>query len=687
MRFAQPWWLAGTALAVVVAALLVLGGILLVRAARRFGDEPMVATLVTERAAGRRAFKGVLLVATVALGFVGLSQPQYGKGTRLIPATNLDVVIVLDYSKSMYARDVTPSRIARAKVEVSRLISRLPGARFGAVAFAGEPVSFPLTSDGGAIAQFFRQLTPNDMPVGGTAIARALEAGRELFRRDPLSEKHQKVLLLVTDGEDLEGDPVQTARAAAQAGILIHVVQIGGRTPEPIPDIDETGELVGWRTDSRGQPLTTQLTAEGEAQLGEIALATGGTIIRSQQGDTGIREVTESMRRMMTEELAERVETVYADVYMYPVGLAILLLLLETFVPEARSRRRRSASVDDEAVARGATVRRGRHLSGGLLVLLLFGCEGLTDDLFVRHSPVVDEAVALLETEDPEKAAELLQDYLSTGRCEEGSIGSPESVRQLPFASFDLGLALFAIGERFGGRFGEDEPGGRPDPREQELVLRRGHEVECALKIVRVVGAERTIPLELRARAHYLAGNLEFLRRDYRSAVKGYEAALELVPGQEADGGDTVGRDAAWNRAIALRRIEEEEKSQPDAGAPDEPDGGRESQDGGEPERPDAGDDGEDGGDQRSDAGSEGERSSGGDAAKPDEPDGDTPSERSRQEEDRKQDPPEPRKPPESQASLSQDERLLDLLEQAPTVQQHAAKKAAGRTVTGMEDK
>ena len=78
----------------------------------------------------------------------------------------------------------------RAKSEVARLIGELPGARFGAVAFAGEPMSFPLTSDGGAIAQFFRQLTPNDMPVGGTAIARALEAGRALLERDPQSKKH-----------------------------------------------------------------------------------------------------------------------------------------------------------------------------------------------------------------------------------------------------------------------------------------------------------------------------------------------------------------------------------------------------------------------------------------------------------------------------------------------------------------
>jgi Ca-activated chloride channel family protein len=270
----------------------------------------------------------VLLVLAVAAGFVALAQPQYGRGTRVLPATNLDVIIVLDYSKSMYARDVTPSRTERAKSEVARLIADLPGARFGAVAFAGEPLSFPLTNDGGAIAQFFRQLAPSDMPVGGTAIARALELGLDLLRRDPVSQRHRRIMVLVTDGEDLEGDPVTVAEDAAKEHVTIHVVQIGGRTPEPIPDVDDRGNTLGWRKDDQGQPLTTALSAAGEEQLGKIASATGGNVVRSERGSTGINEIAASMRKMMTEELSERVETVYADVYLYPAAFALLLLIV-----------------------------------------------------------------------------------------------------------------------------------------------------------------------------------------------------------------------------------------------------------------------------------------------------------------------------------------------------------------------
>ena len=189
----------------------------------------------------------------------------------------------------MYARDVAPSRIARAKAEVARLIQDLPGARFGAVAFAGEPMSFPLTSDGAAIAQFLRQLDPNDMPVGGTATARALEAAREVFARDPKAKDHVRVMVLVTDGEDLEGDPVSVAESCAREGTRIDVVQIGGRAPEVIPDIGPDGKMNGLRRDEDGKALTTQLSAEGEAQLAKVAQVTGGAIVRAEHGDDGDR--------------------------------------------------------------------------------------------------------------------------------------------------------------------------------------------------------------------------------------------------------------------------------------------------------------------------------------------------------------------------------------------------------------
>jgi Ca-activated chloride channel family protein len=310
------------------------------RAGRRFGEPGMLAALISYDATARRAVKAVLLVAAMMFAFVALARPKFGSGTKIVPATNLDVVIALDYSKSMYAHDVAPTRIARAKAEVARLIRDLPGARFGAVAFAGEPMSFPLTSDGAAIAQFFRQLDPNDMPVGGTATARALEAAREVFARDPKAKDHVRVIVLVTDGEDLEGDPVAVAEDCAKEATRIDVVQIGGRAPEVIPDVAPDGKVVGIRRDDDGKPLTTELSAEGEAQLARVAQTTGGTIVRAEHGETGIDQIAKGLQRMMREELSERVETVYAEEYAWPLAFAVVLLVGEALLAEAPRRRR-----------------------------------------------------------------------------------------------------------------------------------------------------------------------------------------------------------------------------------------------------------------------------------------------------------------------------------------------------------
>jgi Ca-activated chloride channel family protein len=340
VKLVQPLWLLGTVFAVLLGVALVVGSYRLLRAKALFADEERMSALATFDPSVRRTIKGVLLVLSAALAFVALARPQYRIGHRRIPATNLDVIVVLDFSKSMYARDVSPSRIARAKAEVNRLTRELSGARFGAVAFAGEPMGFPLTSDGGAVSTFLRQLDPNDMPVGGTAIARALEKAREIYARDPKAKEHKKVVLLVTDGEDLEGDPVEAARLLATEGVTVNVVQIGGLTPERIPEVGPDGRVVGYRTDERGKPLTTALSPEGEAQLGKVAEAGGGKIIRAEKGTTGIEQITAYLRTLMKEELAERAESVYDDQFGWFVGAALLLLLGDTFVSDAPRRRR-----------------------------------------------------------------------------------------------------------------------------------------------------------------------------------------------------------------------------------------------------------------------------------------------------------------------------------------------------------
>jgi tetratricopeptide (TPR) repeat protein len=313
------------------------------------------------------------------------------------------------------------------------------------------------------------------------------------------------------------------------------------------------------------------------------------------------------------------------------------------------------------------------------LAALVSACGWNPSKPFERDAPTVKEAVALLEADggDAKAATALLADYLTTGPCAEGNIGTPRRLHERPNASFDLGLALFRVAEAFGHRFGDEEAtaqGGAPAMVGSEDGPGKGASagyVECAMKIVRAVADDALQPVDLRARALYLQGNLLFLDGKYKEAVEAYDRALELVPGMSDTGPfaakdagarwtvDALGRDAAWNRAIALRREEDKKDAgQPDSGSGD---GGKndDKQDGGKNDKPDAGkNDRPDGGKGEPDKNKD----------KDDDADGGSP----------------PPAPPPSKADAgvppppsraSQDDRILDQLEAAPTVQQELARR------------
>jgi hypothetical protein len=310
---------------------------------------------------------------------------------------------------------------------------------------------------------------------------------------------------------------------------------------------------------------------------------------------------------------------------------------------------------------------------------------------FDREAPQVNEALRAYDAGEAGSAAELLQDYLTTGACSEGNIGTPLRVRERPNGSFDLGLALFKIAETYGHRFGDEEnDAGFLDP---NLKGKRGAQVDCALRVVRAIADDPAQAVSLRARARYLEGNLLFLTAAYKEAVTAYDHALELVPamadagpiGSNPDAGvtyapDAVGRDTAWNRAIALRRIEDKKDAGQDASPPD---GGGDS--GNDQQSPDSGKD-----DKNKDGGNDDDKDkdSGKNDNKDDQDAGKDSGADDQNKPPPKKDPKDDQQEPPPPSRQSQDERILDQLENAPTVQQEAAKKQArARRVRGMADK
>jgi hypothetical protein len=303
----------------------------------------------------------------------------------------------------------------------------------------------------------------------------------------------------------------------------------------------------------------------------------------------------------------------------------------------------------------------------GAAVLLVAGwaaCGWDPSRPFDREAPSVQRAVRDFDAGDAAAAAAVLEDYLSTGTCKDGNIGTPEVLAKRPDGTFDLGLSLFKIGEQFGRRFGEEEveAGVSGDTRDQ-----RHAQIECARRLVEIVASSPSTSSELRPRARYLEGNLAFLDGAYEDAVRAYDEALVLAPGM-ADGGDGVGRDAAYNRAIALRRIEDRKDAGNDASSNDAGHDGAAGDSGNAPR--DAGGGEPDGSNGGKDAGRDA------DSPQQDHPDAAPPPP-----------PPDAGATPPPPASPNEDERMLDQLEGAPTLQQEEAKRSGKKRVRGMADK
>ncbi len=306
----------------------------------RFGDAALLGPLVSGSFLALRRAKHIAMgVGALALA-AALMRPQHQTGTRLKARAELDVVLVVDESKSMNARDIAPSRIERVKAEVALFVKQLPGARFAAVAYAGDALALPLTSDGAAVAQFIRALQPSDMPVGGTYTARALLRARDLLARERASNNHAQRLILLTDGEDLEGDPVEVAKGLQAQGVVVDVVRVGVSSREAIPSTDSLGRPVGPEIDRQtGLPLMSEFGPEADKQLARVAAAGGGQYVQGTPSDLGLSGIANRLRASLPRTAEAQWEPTYAELAFWPLSLAALALLVAELLPGASARK------------------------------------------------------------------------------------------------------------------------------------------------------------------------------------------------------------------------------------------------------------------------------------------------------------------------------------------------------------
>ena len=302
---------------------------------RRFADKKLVSGLTPSASVIRRLVKTFFVSAAVILCLLALARPQWGFDWQEVKVAGVDILIAADVSKSMLATDVKPNRLERSKFAVKDLIKKLNGDRIGLVAFAGTAFTqCPLTIDYNGFMLALDDMGVGTIPRGGTSITAAIEEAMKDFAG---ADKKYKVLIIITDGEELEGNALISAQDAAGSGMKIYCVGVGSADGEIIPATADSGER-GYLTDGQGNVIKTRLN---EDLLKRIAIATGGSYVRATQGEFGLTLLYDrSISKLEKRDLESKMKRQYHEHFQVLLAIAGILLFIGPLISE-RSRHSR----------------------------------------------------------------------------------------------------------------------------------------------------------------------------------------------------------------------------------------------------------------------------------------------------------------------------------------------------------
>ncbi|MBR5836384.1 MAG: VWA domain-containing protein [Bacteroidales bacterium] len=295
---------------------------------RKFGDEALVAQLMPSYSKGKVWVRVILFSIGFFFFVIGLSRPQIGAKLKEHETKGAEIMIVLDVSNSMLAEDYSPNRLERAKLAISRLVDKLRDDRIGLIVFAGNSfVQLPITTDYVSAKMFLNSITTDSVPVQGTAIGDAINTAIRSFSAQ--SEKSRAVIV-ITDGENHEDDPVAVAEQAAEMGIRVFTIGVGSPEGKPIP---MDGELL---KDKDGEIVVTRLD---EKVLQDVAQAGNGVYVRAGNSEFGLNPVIDNIKRMEDEMYSSIVFEEFDEQFMYFLGIALFFFVIEMLVGDRRSRK------------------------------------------------------------------------------------------------------------------------------------------------------------------------------------------------------------------------------------------------------------------------------------------------------------------------------------------------------------
>lgn len=301
------------------------------KALEAFADKNLLATLLASFDIRRHRLKKALIVIGLIFTVLALMRPQWGFKWQEIKRKGLDILVVVDVSKSMLAEDIKPNRLERTKLALADFVKHLKGDRIGLIAFAGSAfVQCPLTIDYSGFLLSVESLDINTIPKGGTSISSAIREALESYEG---GLKKYKALIIISDGEDHEGDPVKAAELAQREGIKIFCIGIGTNEGELIPITDESGNK-GFLKDKSGAVIKSRLD---ETTLQKIALATGGSYVRASAKEFGLDLIyKEKLSEMEKRELESKVAKQYEERFQIPLAIALLFLATEFLIGDRK---------------------------------------------------------------------------------------------------------------------------------------------------------------------------------------------------------------------------------------------------------------------------------------------------------------------------------------------------------------
>ena len=331
-RFANPEYLYLLLLLPVMVTVFAIHQYMRRNSLKKLGESALIGKLIPEISRIRPAVKFIILLAGISAVIIVLVRPQFGSRLEEVKKQGVEVIIALDVSNSMLAEDIQPNRLTRAKQAISKLVDNLENDKIGLIVFAGDAYTqIPITTDYISAKMFLSTINPDMVPKQGTAIGAAINLAERSFTP---GEGKSKALIIITDGENHEDDPVSEAETASKAGIVIHTIGIGSSEGVPVPV--SIGGRRDYLKDANGATVITKLD---EDILKRIAVNAQGNYIRASNSSIGLDEIFSDIRKMKKDELESTMYTEYNDQFQIFVAIALFFIILEIIIMDRKNRK------------------------------------------------------------------------------------------------------------------------------------------------------------------------------------------------------------------------------------------------------------------------------------------------------------------------------------------------------------